>query len=91
MKLNPENSAALNGLGWIEHGQGNIDKAVAWWNKSVKASNGTATASLSGLTQVYMDKEEYRKAVKYYQMWLKAEPNNQDAKTGLEKAKAAMK
>jgi tetratricopeptide (TPR) repeat protein len=91
VKLNPENSAALNGLGWIEHGKGNIDKAISWWEKAVKASNGVATASLSGLTQVYMDRKEYDKAVKYYEMWLKAEPNNQDAKAGLEKAKQALK
>ena len=91
VKLNPENSAALNGLGWIEHGQGNIDIAIKWWEKAVKASNGVATASLSGLTQVYMDRKEYDKAIKYYEMWLKAEPDNQDAKDGLEKAKEAMK
>ncbi len=89
VKLNPGNSAALNGLGWIEHGKGNIDMAIKWWEKAVKASKGTATASISGLTQVYMDRKEYDKAVKYYQMWLKAEPDNSQAKDGLEKAKQA--
>ena len=91
VKLNPNNSAALNGLGWIEHGKGNIEIAIKWWEKAVKASKGTATASLSGLTQVYMDRQEYAKAAQYYQMWLKAEPNNEDAKAGLEKARQAMK
>jgi len=86
VKLNPQNSAALNGLGWIEHGQGNIDKAILWWEKAVKESNGTATAPISGLTKVYMDKKKYGKAIKYYEMWLKAEPNSQEAKDGLEKA-----
>jgi tetratricopeptide (TPR) repeat protein len=89
VKLNPENSAALNGLGWIEHGQGNMDLAITWWEKAVKASNGVATASLSGLTQVYMERKAYDKAAHYYQMWLKAEPDNQEAKEGLEKAKQA--
>jgi len=91
IKLNPKNSAALNGLGWIAHGQSNIDDAVEWWEKAVKASNGTATASLSGLTQVYMNKQEYDKAIKYYRMWLKAEPNNKQAKEGLEKARELSK
>jgi tetratricopeptide (TPR) repeat protein len=89
VKLNPKNSAALNGLGWIEHGQGNIDQAIQWWEKAVEASSGTATASLSGLTQIYMERKDYEKAVKYYQMWLKAEPDNQDAVEGLKKAKEA--
>lgn len=91
IKLNPNNSAALNGLGWIEHAKDNKDVAIKWWEKAVKASNGIATASLSGLTKVYMEKQDYAKAVKYYEMWLKTEPDNQDAKAGLEKAKAAMK
>ncbi len=91
VKLNPQNTAALNGLGWIEHGKGNFEIAIKWWEKAVKASKGTATASLSGLTQVHMDRQEYARAAKYYQMWLKAEPNNEDAKAGLEKARQAMK
>ncbi len=90
VKLNPKNSAALNGLGWIAHGQSDKDTAIKWWEKAVKASGGHATASLNGLTQTYMEMKEYDKAVKYYKMWLKVEPNNQDAKAGLKKAKAQM-
>jgi len=89
VRLNLKNSAALNGLGWIAHGAGNIDEAIRWWQKAIKVSKGGATASLSGLTQVYMERKEYDKAIKYYRMWLKAEPDNKQAKDGLEKAKAA--
>ncbi len=49
-----------------------------------------ATAALSGLTQTYMELKEYDKAIKYYQMWLKVEPDNTQAQTGLEKAQAAL-
>jgi len=87
VQINPKNSAALNGLGWLAHGQGNIDEAIQWWEKAVTASNGVATASLSGLAQVYMERKEYDKAAKYYQMWLDAEPQDKQAKDGLEKAK----
>lgn len=86
IELNPKNAAALNGLGWIADGQGNKDEAIKWWEKAVDASNGNATASLSGLTKVYMEKGDYENAIKYYQMWLKAEPDNKDAKEGLKKA-----
>lgn len=86
--LNPQNAAALNGLGWIAHGRGNTDKAIEWWEKAVDVSNGHATASLNGLTQVYMQKKEYDNAIKYYQMWLNAEPNNEQVKTKLRKAQA---
>ena len=91
VKLNPKNAAALNGLGWIAHGQDEKAQAIKWWEKAVEASNGMATASLSGLTQVYMEMEQYDKAVKYYEMWLKAEPGNSQAKEGLEKAKGLLK
>jgi len=88
--LNPKNSAALNGLGWIANGAGNKDEAVKWWEKAVDAQAG-ATASLSGLTQVYMERGDYEKAAKYYRMWLEAEPDNKDAKNGLEKAEKMSK
>ncbi len=91
VELNSKNSAALNGLGWIAHGQGNIDSAVEWWKKAVEASNGQATASISGLAQVYMEKGDYENAAMYYQMWLKVEPNNEDAKKGLKQAKGNLK
>jgi len=42
---------------------------------------------LNGLATTYMEKKDYAKAAEYYEMWLKAEPNNADAKAGLEKAK----
>jgi Tfp pilus assembly protein PilF len=83
VELNPSNSAALNGLGWIARGQGSDGQAVQWWLKAVKASKGTATASLAGLTEVYMERKEYDNALKYYKIWLKAEPENEQAKQGL--------
>lgn len=87
VEVNPENSAALNGLGWIAHGQGDAAEAIKWWEKAVRVSNGRATASLSGLTEVYMYQGKYEKAVEYYKMWLSAEPDSKQAKEGLQKAK----
>jgi tetratricopeptide (TPR) repeat protein len=85
--INPNNSAALNGLGWIADGAGEKDKAIEWWQKAVETSNGAATASLSGLTKAYMEKGEYQNAISNYEMWLKAEPANQQVKTDLQQAK----
>jgi tetratricopeptide (TPR) repeat protein len=85
--INPNNSAALNGLGWIADGAGEKDKAIEWWQKAVETSNGAATASLSGLTKAYMEKGDYQNAISNYEMWLKAEPANQQVKTDLQQAK----
>jgi len=84
--LDPKHPAALNGLGWIAKGEGKVDEAIQWWEKAVAAVPGT-TAALNGLAETYMERKEYAKAVEAYKKWLEFEPENKDAKEGLEKAK----
>ncbi len=88
LEIEPMQAAALNGLGWITKSNGQTNKAIEYWKKAVRASGGNATASLSGLTQTYMEIGQYDQAEKYYQMWLKVEPNNEQAKEGLQQARA---
>jgi tetratricopeptide (TPR) repeat protein len=88
--INPKFSGALNGLGYIAKNEGKNDEAIQYWERAVKASPN-ATASLAGLARTYMDLQQYDKAVKYYRQWTDAEPKNQEAKDGLEKAKALRK
>ncbi|MGD9110090.1 MAG: hypothetical protein PVG93_04035, partial [Phycisphaerales bacterium] len=87
LEIEPDHAAALNGLGWIAKGQGETSEAIEYWQKAVQVSDGHATASLSGLTQTYMELEQYDDAVKYYKMWLNVEPQNDAAKAGLERAR----
>ena len=65
-----------------------FDKAKEMFKKAFRKDPTNASA-LKGLAVTYMERKEYGEAIKYYEMWLKAEPNNKDAKAGLEKAKAA--
>jgi beta-lactamase regulating signal transducer with metallopeptidase domain/Tfp pilus assembly protein PilF len=88
LELEPRQPAALNGLGWIAKSNGQIDDAIKYWEKAVWASNGMATASLNGLTQTYMELEQYDQAIKCYEKWLKVEPSSEQAKEGLAKAQA---
>ena len=87
LQINSKHSAALNGLGWIAKGEGKTEEAIGHWEKAVEAAP-TATAALNGLATTYLELKRYDKAAKYYQMWLDVEPDNADAKAGLEKAKA---
>jgi tetratricopeptide (TPR) repeat protein len=87
LEIEPKHPAALNGLGWIAKGQDKTGEAIGHWEKAVEAAP-TATAALNGLATTYMELKQWEKAAKYYEMWLKVEPNNGDAKAGLEKAKA---
>ena len=57
-----------------------------YWKKAVQA-NPKGTAALSGLARTHMERQEYDKAARYYEMWQMAEPDNSEAKTGLAKAK----
>lgn len=88
--LEPKQVAALNGLGWINKNRGDVEQAIACWLKAVKVSE-YATAPIAGLAQTYMEKGDYRQAMKFYTMWLKAEPENEQAKTGLEEAKEKLR
>ena len=87
LQINSKHSAALNGLGWIAKGRDKTDEAIGHWEKAVEAAP-TATAALNGLATTYLELKRYDKAAKYYQMWLDVEPDNADAKAGLEKARA---
>ena len=85
LEIEPKHAAALNGLGWIAKGQGKTDEAIGHWEEAVEAAPG-ATAALNGLATTYMELKQWDKAAKYYKMWLKVEPDNANAKAGLEKA-----
>ena len=89
IKLNPKNFAALNGLGWIAYRDKRFDAAITWWTNGVEVSQGGATACLAGLTRVYMEQKKYDDAIKYYELWLKVDPDSAQAKDGLSKAKQA--
>ena len=86
LELNPKNSAALNGMGQIAKAEGDLEKAEMYWKKGV-AADRNATGPMLGLAQMYEEQEEYRNSLKYYNMWLKFEPNNQMAKDGVERVK----
>jgi hypothetical protein len=65
-----------------------LDKVEEMFKKALQTDPANARA-LRGLAVTYMQRKEYDEAIKCYEMWLKAEPDNPDAKAGLEKAKAA--
>jgi tetratricopeptide (TPR) repeat protein len=82
--LDPKHPAALNGLGQIAKSEGKIEKAIGYWESSTAPQ---ATGPMMGLAETYMELKKYDLAVKYYNKWLNAEPNNPEAKSGLKKAK----
>jgi Tfp pilus assembly protein PilF len=90
LAIDPRQAGAWNGLGWIAKIRKDPDKAIGYWQKAVEALP-TGTAALNGLTTTLVELGRHAEAVKYYEMWLKAEPDNAGAKAGLEKARQAAK
>jgi len=90
LAIDPKQAGAWNGLGWIAKIRKDPDKAIGYWQKAVEALPG-ASAALNGLTTTLVELGRYQEAVKYYEMWLKAEPDNARVKAGLEKARKAAK
>lgn len=86
LQINRKHAAALNGLGWIAKGEDKTDEATAYWEKAIEAAPN-ATAALSGLAATYMGGEQYEKAIEIYEKWLKVEPDNEQVKADLERAR----
>jgi len=90
LALEPNNAGALNGMGWIAKLAGNDDRAIAWWQKAVKA-NPQSTAALRGLTTTFMARGQYHQAAVCYAAWVQADPNNEKIKTEMKDALAKAK
>ena len=60
VKLEPEHPAALNGLGWIAFGKGKYDQAEKHF---LAAAANNASASWSGLAQLYLLQGKYDQAL----------------------------
>ena len=86
MKLDQRNTAALNGLGRIAQLEGSAEKAIEYWTEGANL-DPQATGPMAGLAALYDGRDDYENAIKYYEMWLRAEPNNDDAKAALQKVK----
>ena len=72
VKLNPNNTNALNGLGWVQFNSGTNDEAEKAWQKCLALAPNHA-AALNGLGQLALMKRQYDKAETYL---LKAADNN---------------
>jgi tetratricopeptide (TPR) repeat protein len=86
--IDPAATGSWNGLGWIAKAAGNTEEAIGNWKKALAAAPG-ATAALNGLASTYMELGQYGEAIKVYEQWLRFEADNEEAKAGLKRARAA--
>lgn len=86
LELDPKNAAALNGLGVIARWEGDEKTMLDVWHRAVEFDK-KATAPIAGLADYY-EKKDKEIARKYYELWIKADPYNQDAQEGLKRNQA---
>ena len=76
--------AALNGLGQIAYySDEDEETAIAHWEKAISLDK-RAGGPMEGLGNLYKNRGDKENALKYYKMWLKAEPQNEDAKKAVQ-------
>ena len=63
------------------------DEAIALWEKMYEKHPGPNAAAV-GLAMTYLERKEHAKALPYFQELVKAMPDNEEFRNGLEAAKA---
>jgi Flp pilus assembly protein TadD len=86
LKLEPDAPGPMNGLARCLKVEGKVDEAIALWEKMYEKYPGPNAAAV-GLATTYLEQKEYDKAAKYFEELIKAMPDNEEFKQGLEAAK----
>ena len=76
----------MNGLARCLKEEGKVDEAIALWEKMYEKHPGPNAAAV-GLAMTYLERKEFEKAQKYFEELVKAMPDNEEFKKGLEAAK----
>jgi tetratricopeptide (TPR) repeat protein len=86
IELRPKDSRPLEALGAVAQAEGDEEKMVEWWKKSIELNKRSAAAS-KGLAEYYAQKEDLKNAAMYYRLYLKTNEKDEDAKKALEQIK----
>jgi tetratricopeptide (TPR) repeat protein len=86
LKLEPDAAGPMNGLARCLKEEGKVDEAIAVWEKMYGKHPGP-NAAAAGLAQAYLEQKEYAKALPYFEELVKAAPDNEEFRNGLDAAK----
>jgi tetratricopeptide (TPR) repeat protein len=89
IRLDPNDAAAYNNRGIAykdRNDRGDIDLAIADYTQAIRI-DATLVPAYNNRGNAYYTKKEYQQAVIDYTQALKLEPNNAEAKKGLEEAR----
>ena len=86
LKIEPDAPGPMNGLARCLKEEGKVDEAIALWEKMYEKYPGPNAAAV-GLATTYLEQKEHAKALPYFEELVKAMPDNEEFKKGLEAAK----
>ena len=86
LKVEPDSPGPMNGLARCLKEEGKVDEAIALWEKMYEKFPGPNAATV-GLAMTYLERKEHAKALPYFEELVKAQPDNEEFKKGLEAAK----
>jgi pentatricopeptide repeat protein len=86
LKIEPDSPGPMNGLARCLKEEGKVDEAIALWEKMHEKYPGPNAAAV-GLAMTYLELKEYDKALPHFEELVKAMPDNEEFKKGLEAAK----
>ncbi|MCX6600080.1 MAG: tetratricopeptide repeat protein [bacterium] len=83
LEIEPDNSAYLDTMGWVEYGLGDYRAAIRWLEKARRADpSNTATLEHLGDAQLKLGKRS--KALRYYREALRIDPANEKLRRKIE-------
>jgi tetratricopeptide (TPR) repeat protein len=85
-EMRPRDSRPLEILGLIAQTEGNEEKMIEWWKKSVDVDKNSNTA-LKGLGAYYAEKGDTKNASMYYRIYLRSNTQDKEIKAALEQLK----
>jgi tetratricopeptide (TPR) repeat protein len=86
LAIEPEAPGPLNGMARCLKAEGKVEEAIEAWERGYRASPGP-TAHAVGLATTYLEIGEHSKAIPYFEELVKAQPENEEFKKGLEAAR----
>jgi tetratricopeptide (TPR) repeat protein len=81
----PDAAGPMNGLARALKSEGKVDEAIALWEKMHEKYPGPNAAAV-GLATTYLERKEFSKAEPFFAELVKAQPDSEEFKKGLEAA-----
>lgn len=86
LAIEKEHGGAMNGVAICLKAEGKVDEAIALWERGYAAAPGPNALAV-GLATTYLERDEYTKALKYFEVLAESDASNKQYQRGLKQAR----